>query len=56
MKEDSEEAVYWFTLSDFVTLSLDYPLDKVLKDMLHLREQRMTKVTVYDEWRDPWVS
>lgn len=38
--EVGEEAHYWWTVSDFVDLTLDYPLDKVLIDMLQLREQR----------------
>ena len=54
---DSEEAKYWFTVSDFAALSLDYPLDKVLKDMLQLREQSLVKkVTVSDEWVDPFAK
>jgi len=54
---DSEEAKYWFTVSDFATLSLDYPLDKVLKDMLQLREQSLVKkVTVSDDWVDPFAK
>jgi hypothetical protein len=55
---DSEEAKYWFTVSDFAALSLDYPLDKVLKDMLQLREQSLVKkpVVVSDDWADPFAK
>lgn len=38
--ETQEEAHYWFVLSDFVNLSLDYSFDKVMTDMIQLREQR----------------
>lgn len=38
--EVGEEAHYWFVLSDFVDLSLDYPFDKVMTDMIQLREKR----------------
>ena len=57
MKEDNpEEMKYWFTVSDFAALSLDYPLDKVLKDMLQLREQSLVKKEpfVSDGWVDPF--
>ena len=58
MKDDySEEMKYWFTVSDFAALSLDYPLDKVLKDMLQLREQSLVKkVTVSNDWVDPFAK
>jgi hypothetical protein len=42
-KETSEEAHYWFTMSDAVALSLEHGLEKVLKDMLQLREQYLKK-------------
>jgi hypothetical protein len=54
---DSEEMKYWFIVSDFAALSLDYPLDKVLKDMLQLREQSLVKkVTVSNDWVDPFAK
>jgi hypothetical protein len=58
MKDDySEEMKYWFTVSDFAALSLDYPLDKVLKDMLQLREQSLVKKPVVsDDWVDPFAK
>jgi hypothetical protein len=39
--ETSEEARYWFVLADFVSLSQDYGLDRVLDDMLRLRAERI---------------
>jgi hypothetical protein len=58
MKDDySEEVKYWFTVSDFAALSLDYPLDKVLKDMLQLREQSLVKKPVVsNDWVDPFAK
>ena len=58
MKDDySEEVKYWFTVSDFAALSLEYPLDKVLKDMLQLREQSLVKKPVVsNDWVDPFAK
>jgi hypothetical protein len=43
ISETGEEAHYWWTLSDFVDLSLKHPLDQLLADMLQLRIQRYEK-------------
>ena len=37
--ETEREAAYWFTVSDFADLSLDYDLDRMLMDMLQLRKK-----------------
>jgi hypothetical protein len=42
--ETGEEARYWFCLSDFVDLSLTHGLDKMLADMLQLRDRRLKEL------------
>ena len=37
ISETGEEAHYWFTVSDFVALSLNIGLDKMLEDVIQLR-------------------
>jgi hypothetical protein len=34
-----EEAHYWFSVSDFADLSRHYGLDKMLKDVIELRDR-----------------
>jgi len=41
--ETQSEAHYWFVVSDFTNLSLNYGLDKVLIDVLQLMKQRKQK-------------
>jgi asparagine synthetase B (glutamine-hydrolysing) len=41
--ETGEEAHYWFTVSDFAALSLKYPLDHMIKDMIQLRNKSYEK-------------
>jgi hypothetical protein len=43
--ETGEEAHYWFTVSAFVDLSLEYGLDRVLKEVLHLRQYKIKGVS-----------
>jgi hypothetical protein len=42
--ETGEEARYWFCLSDFVDLSLTNGLDKMLLDVLQLRNRRLKEL------------
>jgi hypothetical protein len=42
--ETSQEAHYWFTVSDFVDLSLEHGIDKVLADVIQLRLKRLGQV------------
>lgn len=42
--ETGEEARYWFCVSDFVDLSLTNGLDKMLIDMLQLRDRRLKEL------------
>ena len=44
-KETSEEAHYWFVVSDFVRLIDEHGLEKMLTDVLSLRD-RTKKVAV----------
>jgi hypothetical protein len=41
LAETSEEAHYWFTVSDFVELSLNVGLDKMLEDVIQLRGNKL---------------
>lgn len=41
LAETSEEAHYWFTVSDFVELSIDVGLDKMLEDVIQLRGSKL---------------
>ena len=41
ISETGEEAHYWFTLSDFVELTLNKSVDDVLSDMLQLRAKHL---------------
>jgi Golgi nucleoside diphosphatase len=41
MEEQLEEAHYWFCLQDVADLSLHVGLDKVLTDLLELRNKRI---------------
>jgi len=64
--ETGEEAHYWFTVSDFAALSLKYPLDHMLKDMIQLRNQvlatkrasgiKVTKRTPVEVWQEDKTS
>jgi hypothetical protein len=38
--ETGEEARYWFCVSEFVDLSFEHGLDKMLKEVIHLREYK----------------
>lgn len=42
--ETSAEAHYWFTVSDFVDLSLEHGIDKLLSDVIQLRLKRLGKL------------
>ena len=42
--EAGQESRYWFCLSDFVDLSLTIGLDKMLLDMLQLRDRRLKEL------------
>lgn len=42
--EVGQESRYWFCLSDFVDLSLTIGLDKMLLDMLQLRDRRLKEL------------
>jgi hypothetical protein len=41
LAETSEEAHYWFTVADFVELSLNVGLDKMLEDVIQLRGNKL---------------
>jgi hypothetical protein len=43
--ETGLESQYWFTVSAFVDLSLEYGLDRVLKEVLHLRQYKIKGVS-----------
>lgn len=42
--EVGEESRYWFCVSDFVDLSLTHGVDKMLLDMLQLRDRRLKEL------------
>lgn len=44
LAETSEEAHYWWTVSDFADLSIQYGIDKVLKDMVELRLKKLERL------------
>jgi hypothetical protein len=43
--ETGRESEYWFTVSAFVDLSIEYGLDRVLKEVLHLRQYKIKGVS-----------
>jgi hypothetical protein len=45
LNETGEEAHYWFTVSAFVDLSIEHGLDRVLKEVLHLRQYKLKGVS-----------
>ena len=38
--ETGKESAYWFCVSEFVDLSFEHGLDKMLKEVIHLREYK----------------
>lgn len=43
--ETGQEAHYWFTVCAFVDLSIEHGLDKLLKEVIHLREHKLKGLT-----------
>jgi hypothetical protein len=54
-KETSEEAHYWFVVSDFTQLIEQYGFEKVLTDVIQLRD-RTKKVAVDQMFDCPFNS
>jgi hypothetical protein len=51
-KETSEEAAYWFTVSDCVSLIEEYGMEKVLTDVVQLRDRTKKVATEQKEMFD----